>query len=259
MNILKRIQLSCKSFREWQEHPMHYTLDESEHVCNNCGHTFKGNYCPVCSQSARHGRITWKAIWQGIGQLWGIESRSAIYTLWQLLLRPGYLVRDYISGKRQVSYPPVKLLFLLAAAVALLRYFIPTPAQEIITTGYRYVDAAFNWLTEHDNVGALLSGCIFILPTWVLFRNAPRYPHHSIPEGFFLQVYIAILSFIISSLFAETYQISMPLTFVYTYATYKQLFGYGYWGTLWRLVICMTLSLMILVLLIIMGIMLSKL
>ena len=108
-------------------------------------------------------------------------------------------------------------------------------------------------------MGALLSGCIFILPTWVLFRNAPRYPHHSIPEGFFLQVYIAILSFIISSLFAETYLISMPLTFVYTYATYKQLFGYGYWGTLWRLTICMTLSLMILVLLIIMGIMLSKL
>ena len=259
MKLGQLIRTKWQEFRAWQENPMQYRIDETEHVCNNCGHTFKGNYCPVCSQSARQGRITWLAIWQGIGQLWGIESRSAIYTLWQLLWRPGYLVRDYISGKRQVSYPPVKLLFILAAVVAVLHYFFPVPAPEIFETGYRYVDAAFNWLTEHENIGALLSGCIFILPTWMLFRKAPGYPNHTIPEGFFLQVYIAILSFIISSLLAEAHPVSMVLTFVYTFIFYKQLFGYDYWGTLWRLTICMTLSLMILVLLIIMGMMLSKL
>ena len=253
------LRTKWQEFRAWQENPMHYRIEEAEHVCNNCGHTFKGTYCPVCSQSARHGRIGWLTLWEGIGQLWGIESRSAIYTLWQLLWRPGYLVRDYISGKRQVSYPPVKLLFILAAVVALVQYFFPVPAQEIMETGYRYIDAAFNWLTAHENIGALLSGCIFILPTWVLFRNAPSYPHHSIPEGFFLQVYIAILSFIISSLLTEIHPVSMLLTLVYTFITYKQLFGYGFWETLWRLTICVTLSLMILVMLIIVGIMLSKL
>lgn len=72
------IAAKWQTFRAWQEHPVSYRLDEKEHVCNNCGHTFRGNYCPMCSQSARHGRITWLAIWQGIGQLWGIESRSAI-------------------------------------------------------------------------------------------------------------------------------------------------------------------------------------
>lgn len=253
------LRTKWQEFRAWQDNPMHYRIDETEHVCNNCGHTFKGTYCPVCSQSARHGRIGWLTLWEGIGQLWGIESRSAIYTLWQLLWRPGYLVRDYISGKRQVSYPPVKLLFILAAVVALVQYFIPVPAPEITETGYRYIDAAFNWLTSHENIGALLSGCIFILPTWVLFRKAPSYPHHSIPEGFFLQVYIAILSFIISSLLTEIHPVSMLLTLVYTFITYKQLFGYGFWETLWRLTICVTLSLMILVMLIIVGIMLSKL
>ena len=232
-----------QAFRAWQESPIHYQMDETEHVCNNCGHTFVGNYCPVCSQSARHGRITWLAIWQGIGQLWGIESRSAIYTLWQLLWRPGYLVRDFISGKRQVSYPPVKLLFILAAVIAVIQYFFPVPEPEIMETGYRYIDAAGKWLNTHDNISALLFGCIFILPTWVLFRKAPRYPNHTIPEGFFLQVYIAILSFTISSLFAEVNHISTPLTFVYMFATYKQLFGYGYWQTLWRWIVCAALSL----------------
>jgi hypothetical protein len=253
------IRTKWQEFRAWQENPMHYRIDETEHVCNNCGNTFKGTYCPVCSQHARHGRIGWLTLWEGIGQLWGVESRSAIYTVWQLLWRPGYLVRDYISGKRQVSYPPVKLLFILAAVVAVAQYFFPVPAPEIMATGYKYIDAAFNWLTAHENIGALLSGCIFILPTWILFRKAPSYPHHSIPEGFFLQVYIAILSFIISSLLTEIHPVSMLLTLVYTFITYKQLFGYGFWETLWRLTVCLTLSLMILVMLIIVGIMLSKL
>jgi len=247
-----------QSFRSWQEHPVRYRMDESEHVCNNCGHTYTGNYCPVCSQSARHGRISWLALWQGIGQLWGIESRSAIYTLWQLLWRPGYLVRDYISGKRQVSYPPVKLLFILAAVVAVVQYFFPVPAKGSPEIGSLYIDLTVNWLDNHENIGLLLFGCMFILPTWVLFRNAPRYPHHTIPEGFFLQVYIAILSFILSSVFAGTGILAMVLPYIYTYAAYKQLFGYGYWGTFWRLLLSILWSLAILLALFVVGFLVSQ-
>lgn len=80
-------------------------MDESEHVCSNCGRTFTGNYCPVCSQSARHGRITWLAIWQGIGQLWGIESRPANASAWSLssqntmpLLPPPNMANTHLSA-----------------------------------------------------------------------------------------------------------------------------------------------------------------
>ena len=251
------IQAKWQSFRDWQQQPIHYRLDESEHVCNNCGNTFTGNYCPVCSQSARDGRISWLAIWQGIGQLWGIDSRSGLYTLWQLLWRPGYLVRDFISGKRQVSYPPVKLLFILAAVVALIRYFFPVPAKPS-ELGYLYIDIAYDWMYSHQTISELLTNSIMILPTWYVFRNAPRYPNHTIPEGFFLQVYMAILSFIFSSIFVEAEGVSIILTTIYMYATYKQLFGYGYWQTLWRLAICCVASLMVSGGLAIIGIVLSR-
>lgn len=222
---------------------MTYRMDEKEHVCNNCGHTFKGNYCPMCSQSARQGRISWLALWQSIGQLWGIESRSAIFTLWQLFLRPGFLVRDYISGKRQVSYPPVKLLFILAAVFALVQYFFPLPAKESVQVGLKYIDLALDWMNNHQNIGELLTGCFFILPTWIVFRKAPHYPNHTIPEGFFLQVYIAILSYIIQAFFAGSNVFSITLTSIYSFAAYKQLFGYGFWQTLWRWILCTALSL----------------
>ena len=252
-----KIAARCQAFRAWQENPISYQMDTSEHICNNCGHTFRGNYCPVCSQSARHGRVSWLAIWQGIGQLWGIESRSAIYTLWQLFLRPGYLVRDYISGKRQVSYPPVKLLFILAAVVALARYFFHIPVPEHSPIGYKYVDWAFTWIDNHQNIAELLIGCVAILPTWIFFRKAPRYPNHTIPEGFYLQVYLAILSYIFYSVFAELDGIASALTAVYSFMAYKQLFGYGYWGTMWRLTICAVLSITTLVLIALMGALIS--
>ena len=254
---MNKIAARWQAFRAWQENPISYQMDTSEHICNNCGHTFRGNYCPVCSQSARHGRVSWLSIWQGIGQLWGIESRSAIYTLWQLFLRPGYLVRDYISGKRQVSYPPVKLLFILAAVVALARYFFPMPVPEHSTTGFKYVDWAFTWIDTHQNISELLIGCVAILPTWILFRKAPRYPKHTIPEGFYLQVYLAILSYIFSSVFAELEGIESALVVVYSFMAYKQLFGYGYWGTLWRLTICGVLSLTILIMIALIGALVS--
>jgi len=250
-NIKQRLVAKWQAFRAWQENPIKYRLDEHEHVCNNCGHTFTGNYCPVCSQSARHGRITWLAIWQGIGQLWGIESRSALFTLCQLFLRPGYLVRDYISGKRQVSYPPVKLLIILAAAVALVQYFFPVPAEAPSSIGVKYLDLASDWLSNHQNISELLAGCFFILPTWFLFRKAPAYPNHTIPEGFFLQVYIAILAYIIQAPFAISNPFAMILSLVYSFATYKQLFGYGFGQTLWRWMLCTVLSVATLLLLII--------
>lgn len=258
MEIKQYLLTRWQAFRAWQENPRTYRMDETEHVCNNCGRTFRGNYCPACSQPARQGRIGWLSLWEGIGQLWGVESRSGIYTLWQLLWRPGYLVRDYISGKRQVSYPPVKLLFILAAIIAVVQFFFPVPVEEPLVTGFRYLDFALTWLQNHENINALLSGCIFILPTWWLFRNAPRYPHHTIPEGFFVQVYVAILSFLFSSVFAESVPLAMTLSYAYMYIIYKQLFGYGYWETLWRLVVCALMSFVVVFVFIIIGLTVSE-
>ena len=228
-------------FRQWQQQPIHYWTDETEHVCNNCGHRFRGNYCPVCSQSAQQGRVSWLSLWQNIVLLWGLESRSAVNTLLQLFLRPGYLVRDYISGRRQVSYPPFKLLVILAALVTLARLIFPSIQPEPSETGVRYLDYVFNWLHRHEDIGALTVSSFLILPTWLLFRKAPLYPGHTLPEGFFLQVYMAVLWLVLTCLIPFD-SIALMLSLVYSFITYKQLFGYGYWGTLWRLLVCIVVS-----------------
>ena len=77
-------------------------------VCKNCGNTFQGNYCPHCGQNRHTPRFTIRNAFQNI--LSGF-SRNLI----ELLYRPGYMIRDYLKGKRVHYYKPFQTLFVLAA------------------------------------------------------------------------------------------------------------------------------------------------
>ena len=79
-------------------------------------------------------------------------------------------------------------------------------------------------------------------PNYFIFKFAPRNTYHTLPQGFFIQVFGSVAFLIFNMIYDIT---SMgKLMFVFTalllYFTYKQLFGYGVWGTLWRLIASFT-------------------
>ena len=123
------IREKYRQFRQWQKNPLDFKTDTTQYHCLNCGEQFTGNYCPTCGQKASAGRFTWKSVRQSVLDLWGLGSRSLPYSLWQLLWRPGYLMRDYISGKMQVCFPPVKMLIVVALLVS-LSGFVDTGGEE---------------------------------------------------------------------------------------------------------------------------------
>ena len=110
-----------RRFCRWQQAGQHYVNrhEGSVQYCHNCGTEFADNFCPRCGQRAEVGRVGWNSIRENIAILWGPDSRSLTYTLVQLLGRPGYLVREYISGHRLVSFPPVKMLVIVCLFVVL--------------------------------------------------------------------------------------------------------------------------------------------
>lgn len=117
MSIKKKIE----RFYQWQREPLQFSYNKEEvHHCQCCGEDYSGNFCPACGQRARLGRITWQSVREGVMDVWGLGGRSLPRTLWHLFLRPGYLIGDYISGKRQVSFPPVKMLVIVALVVFLI-------------------------------------------------------------------------------------------------------------------------------------------
>lgn len=242
---VRKLQEIYRRFRAWQKQPFNYSLRSYERVtCQNCGNKFLGNFCPVCGQKAGIGKIGWNSVRQGIMILWGLDNRSFTYTLIQLFLRPGYLISDYINGRRQVSFPPVKTLFFTALAVMLVSKAVEYLFPEVISpkeparyddNGTLYIAKFMEWADANLGWSSLISNAFFILPTWKLFRNSPQNTRHTLPQGFFIQVFLATQSLILQAI-SQLTGIWVPffVMVLYIISTYKQLFGYRWWGTIWR-------------------------
>ena len=258
------IKAAYRRFRQWQLSPFDNEFASQEtNSCCNCGHDFVGNFCPYCSQKQGLGPITWKSVWHSIAEVWGMHSRSMPFTLLQLFLRPGYFISDYIQGKRQVSFPPVKMLAVIAVLGVIVDFLtgaihgmFQTSAGDkmaYITNVFAWLNVHINgafpppsdymrkvldWLNRHPDVLSLVMLSFLIIPNYFIFRFAPRNPYHTIPQGFFVQVFSTVVFLILNMLYDITGLgwLVFLLGAVPVFATYKQLFGYSVWGTLWRVI-----------------------
>lgn len=112
-----------RKFREWQRQPYQVAeMSDEEHVCPTCATTYRGNYCPRCGQSCRIGRYSFKNAILLILDVWSFGNRSFFRTLRDLILRPGYMIRDYLMGMQMAYFPPFKLLFTLVAFMLLVSH-----------------------------------------------------------------------------------------------------------------------------------------
>lgn len=234
-------------FCRWQHEVPHYVNRHEDTVqhCHNCGTAFSDNFCPRCGQRAEVGRVGWDSLKENIVLLWGLDSRSLSYTLFQLLTRPGYLVRDYISGRRQVSFPPVKMLVIVSLFMVIFESVFHLE-NEVVSIHFNIpeIDNVIKWFNDNKSWGTLFYQIFFILPTWVVFRFAPGYPRHTLPEGFFLQVFVSTQSLLLTFLDYLSADFENVVATIFLIITYRQLFGYSWWGTLWRLIITVLTALM---------------
>lgn len=93
---------------EAKERPAHCT-------CKNCGKSFHGNHCPHCGQHRNTPRFTLRNAFQNILSGFFNIDNGFSRNLIELLYRPGYMIRDYLRGKRVHYYKPFQTLFVLAA------------------------------------------------------------------------------------------------------------------------------------------------
>ena len=105
-----------RAFHIWQRRPHELApLSEESRTCSSCGTVYQGNFCPRCGQSARVGRFSFKKAALLFLDVWGVGNRSMFRSIRDLMLRPGFMIRDYLSGMQSAYFPPFKMFFLLAA------------------------------------------------------------------------------------------------------------------------------------------------
>lgn len=93
---------------------------KTKKLCLNCGTSCEDEYCPHCGQKTSTERFEVKQMFRSIitpfigadNKLWG--------TCGKLLTSPGYMVRDFLLGKRARYYNPMSLLIFLVALLAIV-------------------------------------------------------------------------------------------------------------------------------------------
>lgn len=83
-------------------------------ICSNCHHAVAGRFCTECGQEDRTYLLSLRELLMDFfGDLVNFDSRFFKTTV-PLLFRPGFLTAEYIRGRRQVYFPPVRLYIFIS-------------------------------------------------------------------------------------------------------------------------------------------------
>lgn len=292
--LCNKLRESYQRFRQWQLTPTATEpLDGSEqHACLNCGESFDGRYCPRCGQKGNTRRLTLHNVMANALDVWGAGNRSMPRNIVHLLLRPGYMIGDYLRGHRQPYFPPFKMLFIFTATflimVEVVRWSIgfeeqPKPSfnkslheaiYESLNDG-TYMDESktsnkqavhdfelrkhligdsiskmIDWLDDHRAISIILFQGVVALVVWRFFQHSKRLPQLSLSEQMFVQVFLSSQIMLISAVYfllsllwkpGGVDNLPSPIALSIYLFDYKQLFGYSWWGTLWRSAAAMVL------------------
>jgi len=235
------IKALYQRFRAWQLEPYKYEItSDKTHNCFNCGEQFHGNYCPVCGQQYTEGPMDWKPEGEESAPFLGFFEPGCLGSfILQLLGRPGYMIDDYLSGRKRVCKSPInKLCYVAIAVVLVLRLTGKDGSVQSLGDIPGLMGVCLNWMASNIDWAVLIQTGLLILPTWLLFRFAPKHDHHSLIGGFNIQVFMASLVLICIMLRALIADWLILLVPIFNFIVYRQLFGYGFWGTLWRTILC---------------------
>ena len=287
---MKNLHNRYKRFKEWEQQPHQVApLSEDHHECATCGTHYEGNYCPRCGQSAKIGRYSFKNAILLYLDVWGLGNRGMFRSIRDLILRPGYMIRDYLRGMQMAYFPPFKMFFLLLALSLLVNSGLniqginrekqnEKETEELFSrvkpkatldasndkadekkTGKlltkeekkkrfgqefeRKWDKIIELIDQHSSAVTIVGLLFFSLPLYLLFRHCPSIPDLRLSECFVAMVYITnmiIIYNIIPSLLCFNVKAEIAfnmLSLLLVVIPIKQLSGYSYWSTIWRILV----------------------
>ena len=287
--MFEELREKYRRFREWQKEPYRVKpMSQEPHDCPTCGTHYEGNYCPRCGQSATIGRYSFKKAFLLFLDVWGLGNRGMFRTIRDLILRPGYMIRDYLQGMQMAYFPPFKMYFLLLAlnlvidtgfnlkmenrlekgkieyneglrkSLNLDEPATDTPATDATNPLDNPVDSsnkAYEWTINHLSIVTMVFLLLFSFPLYMFFRKSPAYPGLKYSEFFVTMVYttnmMTVYSIIVS--FLGLSMVVDLAIYVLTIIPMKQLSGYSYWRVILNSVVAFILFFIVAVLLLFAG------
>lgn len=230
-------------------------------TCINCGRAVAGSdqkFCPACGQPTPVHRIDWHFLGHELEHSVLHMDRGILYSLKELMLRPGHLMRSYLEGRRAKQVKPLLLLMVSAAAVVLLGKYLMGGdlVGSAMQAGYAEaramqpggrVDPAFaastfavvkDWINAHLTVFTLILLPFEAFAFWLAFRGRGlNYPEWLVITAFLtVQTFIFMaLAILVGRWVPHAQGLSVALASVYAVFSLIQLFrNHSVWTTALR-------------------------
>lgn len=173
----------------------------SQSTCSNCGATLhpEYKYCAGCGQSAHVHRLDLPHILHDMVHA-VLHADTGIFHLTKaMLLAPGLVAKEYISGKRKKYFNPFNYLVITVAISAFLTAYF-----HLMDADVRAQNPVSAMVTRHINLIFFIGVPVSAFFTWLLFRGkgynyAENLTFHAFLGGFrivfFMLLYTPLIVF----------------------------------------------------------------
>lgn len=143
--------------------------------CNHCNTEVAQHYCPNCGQAAKIKRIDGQYIIHEIEHVLHFE-RGILYTIRELISRPGKNVRNYLTENRSRLVKPVIFIIVTSLVYSLVSHFfhIEESYGKKGPITQSAVNTIFKWVQDHYGYANIIMG-VFIALFLKLFFRKPGY------------------------------------------------------------------------------------
>lgn len=146
-----------------------------------------------------HERLTVKRAVLLFMETWGLGSRNIFYTMWHLIWRPGYMIGDYLNGRRSRYMQPFFMFFVLTLILVQMAWaldvqlpknrdmtltafkflhehdtFFTSEQKTNILKTAQWLDAVHDWRDNNRAWDLIIHSMGIVLVTWLLWRKSPR-------------------------------------------------------------------------------------
>ncbi|GGD50764.1 hypothetical protein GCM10011514_13780 [Emticicia aquatilis] len=181
-------------------------------ICKNCNTEVTLNYCPNCGQPAKLHRIDGHYIQHEMEHILHFE-RGILFTIRELLLRPGQSIREFIADNRARLVKPIIFIIVTSLIYTLtIHYFhvedgyVKLNAPEAVFTS-----KMFKWYQDHYGYGNIMMAVFIAFWIKVFFK---KYEYNFF-EILILLCFIIGIAMLIYALFALIVGLTkLPLMFI---------------------------------------------
>jgi Protein of unknown function (DUF3667) len=141
-------------------------------ICKNCKSEIDSKFCPDCGQPAQLKRIDGHYIAHEIEHVLHFE-RGILYTINELITKPGQNIRGYLSENRSRLVKPIVFIIITSLIYTLISHFFHIEEEYISATGFgkSSIETIFKWMQSNYGYANIVTGVFIAIWLKLLFRK----------------------------------------------------------------------------------------